>query len=353
MSSDLKFLLQLAGRLLSGLVLMILVWLWVTASGAFAATVSSPQTCRVGIYIAALRDLNLPEKQFSSDFYVWSVCPSEELQPLTSMKVLNVEDFHNFKAAFDSTLPRKDLPKWFYPKNNVYWSERKIRATLYQRWDVSNFPFDRHTLTIALEEPTKNASQFVYTPDFENSGYQPNMNLDGWEITHFKLVEQKVPYASTFGDPELTAPQDSYSRLVAAIDIKRVKFFSFFKLTIGVYIAFAVAMLSFFYDSDTVNLTSPRRAIYVGALFAALLNMRVQESVLGRTEDLTLVDQIHIAAILYIFGAGFISVYSRLMSESGQKQQAKWLDRQIFFRLFTGSFVVFNVVAIAYAIIVG
>lgn len=352
MSSDLKFLLPSIGRLLVGLLLAMLVWSGVGASEALAVTVP-PQTCRVGVYVAALRDLNLVEKRFSSDFYLWSVCPSEELQPLKSMKVLNVEDFHNFKASFDSTLPRKDLPKWFYPKDNVYWSGRKIRATLYQSWNVSNFPFDRHTLTIALEESTKNASQFVYTPDFENSGYQPNMNLDGWEITNFKLVEQKVPYASTFGNPELTAPQDSYSRLVAAIDIKRVKLFSFFKLTIGVYIAFAVAMLSFFYDSDTVNLSSPRRAIYVGALFAALLNMRVQESVLGRTEDLTLVDQIHIATILYVFGAGVVSVCSRLMSESGKKQQAKWLDRQIFFWLFTVSFIVFNVIAIAYAIIVG
>lgn len=341
------------GRLLSSLTLMILVWSWVGTSDSLADSVTPPQTCRVGVYVSSLRDLNLAEKQFSSDFYLWSVCPSEELQPLKSMKVLNVEDFDLFKAAYDSTLKRKDLPKWFYPKQEVYWSGRKIRATLYQSWNVSNFPFDRHTLTIALEETTKNSSQFVYTPDFEHSGYQPNMNLDGWEITHFKLVEQKVPYASTFGDPELTAPQNSYSRLVAAIDIKRVKFFSFFKLTIGVYIAFAVAMLSFFFNSDVVNLSSPRRAIYVGALFAALLNMRVQESVLGRTEDLTLVDQIHIATILYIFGAGVVSVYSRLMSESGKKSQAMQLDRRFFFQLFTLSFIVLNVVAIAHAVIVG
>lgn len=353
MSSELQSLPLTVSRLLIGLILVLLTWSGVGASEALAATVPSPQTCRVGVYVAALRDLNLAEKRFSPDFYVWSVCPSKELQPLKSMKVLNVEDFHNFKAAFDSTQARKNLPKWFYPKDDLYWSGRKIRATLYQSWNVSNFPFDRHTLTITLEESTKNASQFVYTPDFENSGYQTLMNLDVWKITHFKLVEQKIPYASTFGDPELTSPQNSYSRLVVSMDIKRAKLFSFFKLTIGVYIAFAVAMLAFFYDTDNTSLASPRRAIYVGALFATLLNMRVQESVLGRTEDLTLVDQIHIATILYVFGVGVASVYSRLTSESGKKKQAMQRDRRIFFRFFTGSFVVFNVIAIAYAIIVG
>lgn len=340
-------------RLFITLTLIIIVWSFVEASEVLAETVTSPQTCRAGVYVASLRDLNLAEKRFSADFYLWSVCPSKELQPLKSMKVLNVEDFKNFRAAYDSTLERKDLPKWFYPKEDVYWSGRKIRATLYQGWNVSNYPFDRHALTIALEETVKNSSQFVYTPDFDNSGYQTEMDLDGWKITSFKIAEQKVPYASTFGNPELVSPQDSYSRLVVSIDIKRVKFFSFFKLTIGVYIAFAVAMLSFFYASDQTSLASPRRAIYIGALFAALLNMRVQESVLGRTEDLTLVDQIHIATILYVFGTGIVSVYSRLTSESGKEKRAMQLDRRVFFGLFTLSFVVFNVIAIAHAIIVG
>ncbi len=340
-------------RLFISLVLIIIVWSFVEASEVLAETVTSPQTCRVGVYVASLHDLNLPEKRFSSNFYLWSVCPSKELQPLKSMKVLNVEDFKHFKASYDSTFKRKDLPKWFYPNEDVYWSGRKLRATLYQSWNVSNFPFDRHTLTIALEETGKNSSQFVYTPDFDNSGYQTKMALDGWKITRFKIAEQKVFYASTFGNPELVVPQDSYSRLVISIDIKRVKLFSFLKLTIGVYIAFAVAMLSFFYDSDQTSLASPRRAIYIGALFAVLLNMRIQESVLGRTEDLTLVDQIHIVTILYVFGTGVVSVYSRLTSESGKKKLAMELDRRVFFRLFTLSFVVFNVIAIAYAIIVG
>ena len=218
---------------------------------------------------------------------------------------------------------------------------------------MSNFPFDRHTLTIAFEETTKNSSEFVYTTDFKNSGYQPNIDLDGWQITSFKVAEQKFPYATTFGNPDKDSPQNSFTRMVVSIDIKRVKIFSFLKLTIGVYIAFAVAMLSFFYDSNQTSLAGSRLAINIGALFATLLNMRSQESVLGRTDDLTLVDLIHIATIFYILFSGIVSVYSRLTVENAKNKQAMWLDRQFFFKLFTCSFVMFNVIAIAYAIIVG
>ena len=340
-------------RLWLSLSIISMVWSFVESTEVLAETVAPPQTCSVGVYVAALRNLNVADKKFGTDFYIWSVCPTKELQPLKSIKVLNIQDYKNFKSDYDLTLERKDLSKLFYPRENVYWSGRKIRAILSQSLNMSNFPFDRHTLTIAFEETIKNSSEFVYTTDFKNSGYQPNIDLDGWQITSFKVAEQKFPYATTFGNPDKDSPQNSFTRMVVSIDIKRVKIFSFLKLTIGVYVAFAVAMLSFFYDSSNASLASPRRAIYIGALFATLLNMRLQESVLGRTEDLTLVDQIHIATILYVFGTGVVSVYSRLTSESSNKKLAMWLDRHVFFQLFTLSFVVFNIIAIAYAIIVG
>ena len=340
-------------RMLLSLAIILMVWSFAESTEVLAETVTPPQTCTVGIYVAALRNLNVADKKFGTDFYIWSVCPTKELQPLKSIKVLNIQDYKNFKSGYDTTLERKDLSKLFYPKENVYWSGRKIRATLSQSLNVSNFPFDRHTLTIAFEETTKNSSEFVYTTDFKNSGYQPSIDLDGWKISSFKIAEQKFPYATTFGNPDKDAPQNSFTRMVVSIDIKRVKIFSFLKLTIGVYVAFAVAMLSFFYDSNETSLAGSRLAINIGALFATLLNMRSQESVLGRTDDLTLVDLIHIATIFYILFSGIVSVYSRLSVENGKTKQAKWLDRQFFFKLFTFSFLLFNVIAIAYAIIVG
>ena len=322
----------------------------IEAAPVLAAAPQAPLTCRVGVYVTALRDLNLAEKSFAAEFWVWSVCPSEDLKPLKSLKVLNVQ---KLESSYALTSISKNLTGAFPTKKELYWSQIKINAIFSYSWNVSNYPFDRHTLTIPIQEAIQDADQFVYTPDFEHSGYQLSSDLTGWKIAGFRIGEEKIPYATTFGNPELTSSQDSYSQLTVAIDLKRVKLFSFFKLTIGVYIAFAVAMLSFFYDSKETSLASPRRAIFIGSLFAALLNMRVQEAVIGRTEDLTLVDQIHIATILYIFGTGVVAVYSRLTSEAGQSKRSKWLDRRVFFQLFTLSFVVLNVIAIAYAIIVG
>lgn len=84
-----------------------------------------------------------------------------------------------------------------------------------------------------------------------------------------------------------------YSRLTVLLPIQRVKYASFFKLATGVYVALAVGMLSFFYEIRQPSVVSARTSLLGGCLFSALVNMRGSESVLGRTESLTLVDQIH------------------------------------------------------------
>lgn len=338
-----------AGQLIAVLLLVIGTWL-LTVSTALAAPISSPQTCQIGIYVTSLRNFKFADKSFRADFRVWSVCPSKDLKPLESMEII---DALESEIISDNTTNKKNQSDSFTTKEQVYWSERDLSAVLYQNWDVQNYPFDRHTLKIVLEEGIQDATGFVYTPDFKNSGYLHSMRVGGWKIIDFALQEDKIIYQTTFGDPELVNKQGVYSRLTVSIPIQRVKYVSFFKLTIGVYVAFAVAMLSFFYETGQPSLVSARTSLLVGCLFSALVNMRGSESVLGRTESLTLVDQIHIVAIVYIFAASLATVLSRLTTERGQAKQAIWLDRRLLFRVCTISFIVLNAIIISHAAIIG
>jgi hypothetical protein len=341
-------LLLVACRLIA--IMVLLVGLWSFRQTSSLAESIHPRTCQVGIYITSLRDFKLADKSFTADFRVWSVCPEKDLKPLESMEFV---DAIEYQFSHDITLNKKNKSGLFSTKQEVYWSQRDITATLYHNWDVNNYPFDRHVLKISLEEAIQDSKGFVYTPDFKNSGYQRDMKTSSWKITSSTLVEQRISYTTTFGDPALSSKQGVYSRLVVSIPIRRAKIVSFFKLTAGVYVAFAVAMLSFFYDTSQASLVSARTSLLLGCLFAALVNMRAPESVIGRTEGLTLVDQIHIVAIIYIFGAAITTVYSRLSSEAGQAKFSMWRDRKLFFRAFTISFIVVNALMISYAAIIG
>lgn len=332
------------------LFLSILLFWGIGMQSAGAENITPPETCRVGIYIQSLRDFNFAEKSFTADFRLWSVCPNDQLKPLDTIEII---DATSVDSTYENRIKRPNLSEDFSSLNQVIWSQKKFSTVIYYNWNVDNYPFDRHRLKIPLEEALLDKTNFVYTPDFTNSGYQKNMKLSGWEITNFSLAEETASYVTNFGDPELAQKQGNYSRLVVTIDIQRVKFISFFKLTAGVYAAFCLSCLSFFYDSDQTSLMSARTGLLVGCLFAVLVNMRALESVLGRTEGLTLVDQIHISTMIYIFAASVLGVYSRLMTEEGKRKWVLKFDRTILFRVFLGSFIVLNVVIISYAAIVG
>lgn len=321
------------------------------APPALAEPTESPKTCLVGVYIGSLHDFNLAEKSFDVDFWAWSVCPSEDMQPLKTMSIVNTKEV---TTSYDAALKKKNIYGLFSSQEYVYWSTRKVSATINYNWNIYNYPFDRHVLEISLEESVEDATQFVYTVDESRSSIRNNMYLEGWRITDFKIKQTKIPYQTTFGDPELPTDAGSeYSRMTIAISISRDKIISFFKLTAGVYAAFAISLLSLFYDSGQTSLMSARSSILVGSLFAALVNMRVIDAVLGRTEGLTLVDKIHITTIAYIFAAAVVGVCSRLIYEVGREKLALRFDRHICFSVFAISFAVINVILIMEAVKVG
>lgn len=327
------------------MVTVMVVWLSNTPS-ALADPTDQPATCRLGSYITSLHDLNPAQRSFGAEFWVWSVCPSQELQPLQSMEVVNAS---NVAITHPSELKREDLINSFPEQDEVYWSQQKVKATLQHVWNVQNYPFDRHTLEIPIEESTYDTTALVYTPDTTNSTYKEDLHLEGWKITDFQVKQGEATYKSTFGDPELLSGESSYTRLSLLVSIERQSALGFFKVVAGVYAAFLICLLSFFLDVTDIP---SRIGLLSGALFATLVNMRGVDTVLGATEQVTLLDKIHVLTLGYIVTAGLVTIVLRMLSESRNEKALKLFNRRLGI-VFSISFVVTNVILIANAINVG
>ncbi len=291
----------------------------------------------IGIFITSLHDLDVAGDTFGVDYWVWSVHPPE-LNPLESMEFLNAKEAD---ADLDLTEERGDRS----------YSQRKISAVVRHDWDLSNFPFDRQVLDIVLEEAAADTTTLVYSADTANSGYNEGIRLEGWRITDFAIEERTVDYMTTFGDPDISSGS-SYARLVASVQIEREGATGFFKLIAGVYAASAIGLLSFLMVPDNPPIFGARMVVLVGALFATVISLRASEAVLGRTESLSLVDKIHIVAMVYIFIAALIAVLARKACESGKEELAKRRDR-IWLRVLGISFVLINGLLIIMAAIAG
>ena len=274
---------------------------------------------------------------------VWSVCPFETPKPLESLKVVNSKEVSKNYTSFSRS---ENLSDTFKASKNLFWSEEEMSTTIYHNWDTKNYPFDRHVLQIPLEETQLDASIFVHSPDFANTGYPKDMDLEGWQIRDFRIEQVNFPYRTSFGSPGIKREINYRSRLVISITINRESKISFFKLVIGVYAAVALSIMALLLDEDFGSM-----GILVGTLFAVIVNLQAATSDLGSTNSVTLIDFIHMIAIIYIFITAIVLVYTRFLSESDQS--SRYLMRRIAVPILAGSFVVLNIVVISYAAIVG
>ena len=262
-----------------------------------------PTNCQVGIYLRSLHSFDPNADTFGGDLWLWSVCPSDEDQPLHTMEFVNADD----------TAILLDVP------GNPFWANRNVDGTFRYDWDERDFPFDRHTLTIELEEGVDDVRKFIYEPDLANSGVDPTLELPGgWQITGWSLTGGSNVYPTTFGDPELSSGGSSeYSRLTLSVDLARNDLSGFFKMTAVVYAAFIFSLVTYLMQMDASSGIGPRVSLLAIALFSAAVNLINASNALGTSSGLTLVDWIHIIVLIYILIAAAVTVISRLLLDRG------------------------------------
>jgi hypothetical protein len=304
-----------------------------------AQTETAPATCQVGVYLRSLHSFDPIVDTFGGDLWLWSVCPSEDDQPLHTMEFVNADD----------TAILLDVP------GNPFWANRNVDGTFRYDWDERDFPFDRHTLTIQMEEGVDDVRKFIYEPDLVNSGIDPTLELPGgWQITGWSLTGGSNSYNTTFGDPELPAGGASeYSKLTLSIDLARNDLSGFFKMTAVVYAAFIFSLVSYAMQMDTTSGIGPRVSLLAIALFSAAVNLINASNALGTSSGLTLVDWIHFTVLIYILIAAAVTVISRLLLGRGWTVADVTRLNYRLGAVATLSFVVINISLVRQALALG
>lgn len=271
-------------------------------------------TLKVGMYITSIHDFNLGENSFKSDYWVWFNYKNDSLKPLESMEIVNAKENNYASPSIEK-------------KNNIMWSMHKCKSEIKKQWNIENFPFDKQYLKIVIEEATHDYNKIVYIPDTKNSKVDPKVKIEGWKIDKFVINSSITKYETTYGDPVLEGFSE-YPRIMATITLSRKGLGLFYKLFLGVYIAFSISLLVFFIDPVDVD---PRFGLSVGSLFAAVGNKYIVDSILPETVTFTLVDKVHLVTFFFIFLSLLLSVRSLYLFKNGKKMSSKKLDKYAFF----------------------
>ncbi|WP_193200904.1 hypothetical protein [Nostoc sp. MG11] len=288
-----------------------------------------------------LNDFNFTQGSFFIDTWLYANCNKPNALSFQSIYFPSAK---NYKITYTSTA---QVGEETYVIGN-------LQGNFEQSWDLRNYPFDRHELQLFFE-PSENldVNTLIYKSDMKSSKIHPDINLeDGWKITNFNVTSESSHYISNFGDPRIKANEFYFPKLMVSFDIERVSYMSFIKLTVGVYIAFAICLLCIFFDISQSDLFAASLSILVGCLFAIFVNLQVAESILGEVEGVSLVDEIHIATMLFIlFVASLQTFFHRLYK--GEKNKKLIRIERLGLGLILLTYIGMNIIFISYAFLAG
>ncbi|MFD0007890.1 hypothetical protein ACFVJ4_36515 [Streptomyces sp. NPDC127178] len=310
----------------------------VVALGMSAPAASAASSCRVGAYVTDLYGLDVSPRTIKADFWLWSVCPSADVDVSRRLEFTNATQVSQSDRSGEKV-------------GGEHWSQVKVSGTFRQQFNLREYPFDTQDIQIQVEDFHRNASQFTFVSDIKNSGYDHAISLDGFTIRDFGVQVRTRSYQTSFGDPRITHGKSSqFSQFVIELKLDRVDVAGFIRQVWPAYVAFLIASISYaMWTTDFLTVLGARFGILGASVFSVVLSMR-STSLTGTLFGVTLIDQIHLATLLYtLVGVGCTSYILWSWDAPEKRVSARQVNKFVAWSTTT-AYVIVNVISIAFAV---
>lgn len=271
---------------------------------------ANPDTVKVGVYVTSIHNIDFKQKEYAIQLWLWL-------------------RYKNKDFAFDKNLEipmAKSVDRSFYTvdtSNGQVYMQMKLQCVMRDSWRIANFPFDRQTLRFSIENSQYDSRALVFIADTVGQHYDRRFALNAWSIDSCLLSVNPHIYETGFGDESLSKPKTEYSAFRLRLSITRNAGGLFWKLFLGMYIAFLIAYVCFYIHADGMD---SRFSLSVGSLFAVIGNKYIVDSSLPESTSFTLVDTLHgltLFCILIIISA---TAYSLVLVKKNQMEKAARFD---------------------------
>jgi hypothetical protein len=291
-----------------------------------------PDTVKVGIYITSIHDIDFKQKEYNITFWLWLKYKNKAFDFLQNLEIPMAKTFTKSFSTVDSS-------------NDQIYILMKLQCSMKDSWKIANFPFDRQRLMLSFENSQYDSKSLVFIADTLGKHYDPRFTLSGWNIDSCNLSVGIKNYESAFGEDSLPQPHMEYSTFKVRLGISRDAAGLFWKMFLGMYLAFLIAYVCFYIHADGID---SRFGLSVGALFAVIGNKYVIDSALPESTTYTLVDTLHGITLFFILAVITATTYSFKLVKQGKENQARRFD-MIAAQLFLLVYLVSNVYFIYHA----
>lgn len=254
-----------------------------------------PDTVKTGIYVTSIHDIDFKDQEYTISFWLWLKYTNKKFDFLQNLEIPQAKTFSRSFATVDTS------------DGKVY-ILMKLQCVMKDSWRIGNFPFDHQRLRLSIENSQFDSKSLVFVADTSGKNFDPRFTLRGWTIDSFTISSGIKQYETAFGDESMETPHTEYSAFKVKIKIDREAGGLFWKMFIGMYIAFLIAYVCFFIHVDSID---SRFGLSVGALFAVIGNKYIIDSSLPESTSFTLVDWLHgltMLCILFVIAATAFSL---------------------------------------------
>lgn len=269
-------------------------------------------TVYTGVYITSIHDIDFKQKEFVATFWLWLKYKNKDFDFVNNLEVPQAKSVEKSFSTIDTS------------GGQVY-LQMKLQCLMKDSWRIANFPFDEQKLRISIENSQFDASSLVFVPDTAGEHFDKRFTLRGWKIDSCIITSGKRLYETTFGIPTEGKQQSEYSVFRVRLSIARDAGGLFWKMFLGMYMAFMISFICFYIHADGMD---SRFGLSVGSLFAVVGNKYIIDSSLPESSSFTLVDTLHGLTLFVILVVVAANAYSlRLIKKDKLKQAIKFDNR--------------------------
>jgi hypothetical protein len=267
-------------------------------------------TVRVGIYITSIHNIDFKQKEFTATFWLWLKYKNPKLDFVNNLEVPNAKTVEKAFSTIDTS-------------GGTIFQQMKLQCVLKESWKISNFPFDEQKLRIFFENSQFDVNSMVFVEDTLGNHYDERFALRGWNIDSCIISSGKKTYQTAFGSETALKQESVYSSFRLRLSITREASGIFWKMFIGMYLAFFISYICFYIHSDSMD---SRFGLSVGSLFAVVGNKYIVDSTLPDSTTFTLVDTLHGITLFFILVIIAANAYSLRMIKQNKIQRAIRFD---------------------------
>ncbi|MDP9077330.1 MAG: hypothetical protein M3O71_07915 [Bacteroidota bacterium] len=267
-------------------------------------------TVSSGIYVTSIHDINFKDKEYNITLWLWLKYKNKKFDFLHNLEVPQAKTVTTSFSTIDSS------------KNRIYLL-MKLQCVMKDSWAIDNFPFDRQYLRFSIENSQFDSKSLLFVADTLGKHFDSRFTLRGWRIDSLNITTGVKVYETAFGDDSIKKPHSEYSNFKMKVLIDRDAMGLFWKMFLGMYVAFLIAYMCFYIHADSID---SRFGLSVGALFAVIGNKYIIDSSLPESTTFTLVDTLHGITLMFILIIIICTAWSLKLFKQEKIDKAKKFD---------------------------